>query len=158
MTLVEVVISTLLVGVVLIGATDVLGRVIRGRSDITYTAQGEHLAQQLMTEILNAKYEDNTLPVFGAEPDEVFGIRAVFDDVDDYHMWTSPAPVDIMGQSLPNTTGWQREVTVELFDPNSADLGSIVDLGLKRIIVNVTKNGQLITRQVAIRSDKYTHP
>jgi hypothetical protein len=55
-----------------------------------------------------------------------------------------------------NSTGWQREVTVEWVNPANPALTSLTDLGLKRITVTVKHDGQVVTRLVALRSDKYS--
>jgi hypothetical protein len=55
-----------------------------------------------------------------------------------------------------NSTGWQREVTVEYVDPANPANTSLTDQGLKRITVAVKHNGDVITRLVGLRSDKYT--
>jgi type II secretory pathway pseudopilin PulG len=156
LSLVEVVFATMLVGVVLVGAMDLLGSVIRGRTSTADAAQAEQLAQQLMVEILNTAYQDDTLPLFGPELDETLGLRSTYDDVDDYHNWSPPSLLGLDDNPVVNSTGWQREVTVEWVNPANPALTSLTDLGLKRITVTVKHDGQVVTRLVALRSDKYS--
>ena len=58
LSLIEVIISTMLVGVVLVGAMDCLGAVIRGHMNTSNAGRGPLLAGQLMTEILSQSYEE----------------------------------------------------------------------------------------------------
>jgi len=159
LTLVEVVFATMLVGVVLVGAMDLLGSVIRGRTSTVDAARAEQLAQQLMTEILNTAYQDETTPLFvGPEPDEWMGagVRSSYDDVDDYQNWIPPMLVGLDGDEVVNSTGWQWDATVEWVDPANPALTSLTDQGLKRITVAIKYDGQVVTQLVALRSNKYT--
>ena len=155
LTMVEVVICTVLVGSVLVGAMDLLGNVIRGRTDVSNLAKGRELAQQLMTEILSQAYIDDTLPTFGPEPGEVLAVRSAYDDVDDYHSWMSVMPALPDGTPLANTTNWERDVIVEWVDPNDPATVSVTDQGLKRITITVLYDGDVVARLVGLRSDKY---
>ena len=150
LSLVEVVFSALLVGVVLVGATDLLGSVIRGHSDNSDRAVGQQLALQLMTEILTQNFEDPNSPIFGPEADEQIGDRSSFDDIDDYDQWTSAQAEDAKGVQVLNSSGWVREVTVAyVLDPNNSPYG----YGLKRITVDVLKNGEPVTQVMALESN-----
>jgi hypothetical protein len=149
----------MLVGVVLVGAMDLLGNVIRGRTSTADVARAEQFARQLMVEILNADYKDDTLPLFGTEVDELIGVRSGYDDVDDFHNWSPLSPIGLDGNPLVNSTGWQREVKVENVDPANPGgpaLSNLNDQGVKRITVTVKHDGQEVTWLVALRSDKYT--
>lgn len=159
LSLVEVLVSTMLVGLVLVGAMNCLGGVIRGRMSTSDSGRGEQLARQLLTEILNTEYEDEGgSPVFGPESGESTGSRSGFDDVDDFHNWTAAPPEDRNGNAVFNTSGWQRDVTVALVDPANPATASGTDQGLKRITITVQHSGQVVTELVALRSDKYTIP
>lgn len=153
LSLLEVVVSTMLVGVVLLGATDLLGSVISGRTEISDQAVGELLAQQLMAEILSAHYEDPNAPAFGVESDESAYDRSTFDDVDDYNNWGEEEAADAVGQPLMNTTGWSREVAVDYVDSSDVATAVGTDSGLKRISVEVKRNGETIHQLVTLRSN-----
>ena len=84
-SLVEVVVSSLLVGLVLVGAMDCLGAVIRGRMSTSDSGRGEQFAQELMTEILSQNYQEPVdTPTFGRESSESGGSRPDWDDVDGF--------------------------------------------------------------------------
>ena len=158
-SLVEVAVSSLLVGLVLVGAMDCLGGVIRGHMNTSNAGRGPLLAGQLMTEILSQSYEEPVdPPTFGRESPESGVNRLVWDDVDDYDGWSATPPEYRNGNVIFNASGWQRDVTVELIDPTDPATVSGTDQGLKRITITVQHNGQVVTRLVALRSDKYTIP
>ncbi len=157
LSLIEVVISTLLVGLVLVGAMKCLGGVIRGRVSTSDSARAELLAQQLLTEIMNDAYiDEGGSPLFG--PEESTVNRSAFDDVDDYHLWSANPPEDRNGTALPNLTGWQRDVAVEWVDLANPANTSLTDQSLIRITVTVSRNGTTMATFVSLRSDKYTSP
>jgi Tfp pilus assembly protein PilV len=159
LSLIEVVISTMLVGLVLVGAMQCLGAVIRGRMHTSESGRAQQLAQQLMAEILATEYQEPVEPpVFGPEESESEGSRKYFDDVDDYHRWTATPPQDRNGTALHNRTGWKREVTVEYVNPTNPGTLEATDLGVKRITVTIRLDGNLLSQQVALRSDRYTIP
>ncbi len=158
LSVIEVVISTLLVGLVLVGSMRCLGGALRGQSSTSDSARALLLAQQLSAEIINEAYQDEGTPVFGPETGEVTGDRSLFDDVDDYHLWTAAPPEGRDGTALPNLPGWQRDVTVEYVNPANPGTPEVSDLGVKRITVSIRLNGNLLVQQVVLRSDMYTMP
>jgi Tfp pilus assembly protein PilV len=158
LTLVEVTISTLLVGLVLVGALDSLGAVVRGRLSTADSARGLQLAQQLMSEIMSTEYKDPVSATFGLEADEFTGNRSQFDDVDDFMLWSASPPQDRDGNALPNTANWSRSVVVEYVDSRNPSTVKFFDCGVKRITVTVERNGDTIAQLVGLRSDKYLEP
>ena len=157
--MVEVAVSSLLVGLVLVGAMNCLGAVIRGHMSTGNSGRGEQLAQELMIEILSQSYEEPAdTPLFGRESSESGGSRSDWDDVDDYDGWSASPPEYRDENLIFNASGWQRDVTVELIDPADPATVSGTDQGLKRITITIQYNGQVVTRLVALRSDKYTIP
>ena len=158
-SLIEVSISTLLVGLVLVASMRSLGHVVRSRGSTSVDARALALAEQLISEILDHDYEDTGgSPVFGRESGESGGDRADWDDVDDYDGWSSTPPEDRSGNALPNSTNWQRDVTVEFVDPSDPASVSGSDQGLKRVIVTVRLSGTTLAESTAIRSNEYSVP
>lgn len=157
LTLMEVAISTLLVGLLMVSALKTTGAVFRGRSHIADEADAVGLAQELMSEILAQEFEDpdQDPPVFGPDPGEtaVPNSRQDFDDVDDYNTWSSSPPRH-KGSSTTRSefTGYQRTVAVVHADPDNPTTTSGTDKDLKRITVTVAPPvGQTVTL-VAFRS------
>lgn len=138
-TLIEVTVSTLLVGFILVASLKSVGSTLSARQLTADQSLAATMAHELMTEILAKSYEDAESPVFGKEVGE--GIRNLYDDVDDYHNWSSSPPRGRTGGPIMSLTGWTRSVTVEWVDPASplASVGSEQDL--KKVTITVQRNG-----------------
>lgn len=141
LSLVEISISTLLIGIILVTSLKTVGAVIRQRSSTADDQLGQLLASQLMSEILKHDYEEpGALPVFGRESFESPGIRENYDDVDDYNNWFS-APETRDGVAIDGLSNWRRYVKVEFVALNNPSETSVTDQGVKRISVTVFQDG-----------------
>jgi len=152
-TLIESVMSILIVGAMLVMVINTLGSSVRGRKIRQTQSRAPALASQLMAEILQASYSDLTeTAVFGRETSESGANRGSFDDVDDYHNW-SGTPQNKDGTTLTGMDGWTRSVTVQYVQP--ADLSSVsaTDQGIKLITVTVTDPYGHQSSVAAIRSN-----
>jgi MSHA pilin protein MshD len=140
-TLVEVVISSVVVALMLVAALTTLGTVARDYGMTREYQVGRLLGETLMGEILQQAYVDVNDPSgFGVEAGEGTATRVDFDDVDDYDGWSSNPPEGKDGSGVAGADGWTRSVTVrwaDVLDPGT-DMGS--DSGLKRIEVSVTNS------------------
>jgi type II secretory pathway pseudopilin PulG len=152
-TQVEVVVSSLIVGVVLVGAMQVLGGATRTNRAAANRLEPPGLAHQLMGEILALPYEDPQQPggPIGLETGESNTSRADFDDLDDYHLWNKSSPQYQDGTPVPNSSGWRRQVWVEHFDPATGTTGS-TETGIKSVRIQVTSPGGTSTQIRALRS------
>lgn len=152
-TLLEALVSTFVVSVMLVAALNTLGASKLGAHRMEDSARGVLLAQALMAEILPQSYLDPVdPPQFGLEAGEVAGIRATFDDVDDYHGWSSSPPRNPYGSVIPDRADWGRSVTVQWADPANLVSNAVVDTGIKRITVTVTRGGEQVARLGALRT------
>jgi MSHA pilin protein MshD len=154
LSLVEVVISTLVVGVMLVAALDALGAVFRSQRLNAARLTGPGLARELMGEILSLPYEDPESPggSLGRESGESGGDRADFDDVDDYNSWNDD-PQTKDGVEYPDYTDWEQKVAVNWVSPANLDTFLSGDQGLKKITVVVTDPDGKTTTLVALRSN-----
>ncbi|MEX2316417.1 MAG: type II secretion system protein [Pirellulales bacterium] len=156
LTLIEVVASTMIVGLMSVAALDGLGAATRSAESIGNRAIALGLADDLMAEILPLAYSDpNDTPAFGTEGSEASGPRSGFDDVDDFNGWTQMPPTTRDGVIIPNRADWRRSVLVVRVVPtNLAQATSgTSDQGAKRIRVTVEYRGQLLATQIAVRTD-----
>ena len=115
LSLVEVIVSTLLVGLLLTASLLSVGSAARTTTAATETCDAMYLAQQLLEEISILPYEDpNQTPVFGMESGENSSpaARTQADDIDDFAGWSESPPKDRNGNNLPNYSGWSRTVNV----------------------------------------------
>lgn len=153
-SLVEVTVSTVIVGLIVVGAMQCL-------ATSTLTAQlsadrtlGMLLAEDLMEEILQLDYsEPDDAVEFGTESPEEADLRTEWDDVDDYDDWVASPPVDRNGIALADAS-WQRSVTVSHVDPE--DLTSVQldtdDMGVKVITVTVSRDGVTVAELVSLQT------
>ena len=152
-SLVEAVISTLIVAILMVASLTVLGASRAGQLKIADRARGEQLAVELMNEILQGDYlEPADPPLFGPEGIEIGKGRMYFDDVDDYAGWTESPPQTRGGVPLPDFDGWTRSVAVEWVSANNLTQASTSPTDIKRITVTVQHGNARVARMVALRS------
>jgi Tfp pilus assembly protein PilV len=156
LTLVEVVMSTLIVGVMTVAALNALGAATQSGATAGERAIAYGLADDLMAEILQSAYSDpDETPEFGPEDGEDASTRADFDDVDDFNGWNSLPPESRDGTALADRANWRRRVVVTHVvptNPSQATSGN-ADQGAKRIRVIVEYKGVVIIEQYAVRTD-----
>jgi Tfp pilus assembly protein PilV len=156
-TLIEVVVATVLVGVVLVAALETLGAAARTHRKSATTAEAWTLAERYAAEIMAKPYEDpQGGVVFGTESnDGAVSTRDNLDDVDDYHNWYESPPQTSAGVDQPGYDGWIVEVIVTRC--NSTPSGSTIsdaftDEGLKRVQVRVSDAAGWVTEFEMLRS------
>jgi MSHA pilin protein MshD len=156
-SLMEVTLSTMIVGMLMVASLKSFGQVTSGRNESADDVRAKHLCRQLMAEIMSKAYEEpvNT-PQFGREAGEPASYRTQWDDVDDYNGSNNSAPYDIDGWALDGfSAAWSRAVSVDFVTAADPSVVAGSDEGLKRIKVTVRKNGSIVAEMVALRSDKY---
>jgi Tfp pilus assembly protein PilV len=155
LTLVEVVVSTLIVGLMTVAALNALGGATRSSMSAANRAIALGLADDLMAEILATSYSDpDGAAVFGLETGEA-APRANFDDIDDFNGWNEKPPKDSMGTVMPDRADWRHKVTVLRVVPSNlttATSGS-TDEGAKRICVTIEYQDTVLAEQYAIATD-----
>lgn len=165
--LVEAVICVVIVAVMLVAALQTVAAAAKARSIQVNQCQGPALARQLMAEIRQCRYSEESsatattttsAPVavsalpnpLGPDDGEVVGKdRTLFDDVDDYNGLTeSPRSRDGLSLKLDN---FQWKAAVEYVQPGTPQDVVADDRGVKRITVTVTSPAGT-TQLVALRS------
>jgi prepilin-type N-terminal cleavage/methylation domain-containing protein len=156
LTLIEVVASTLIVGIMAVAALNTLGAATRSADSIGNRAAALGLADELMSEILQTAYSDPSQPpVFGAESGETAGPRSAFDDVDDYNGWNKSPPQYRDGSTIPDRANWSQRVQVTYVQPANPSLATPgnTDQGAKRIKVTIEYKNKALAEQYAIRTN-----
>lgn len=156
-TLAEVVVSTLLVGILMVAALSSVGAAARSWIAASEASDGHALARQLLDEITSQGYEDAVSPVFGPEAGETLavGVRSGLDDVDDYLNWSDSPPKDRSGVAIPGFGGWTRLADVVKLKSDSREVlpDNATDQGLRLVTVTVTSpTGNSVTLS-SFRSD-----
>lgn len=158
-SMIETTVCILIVGITLVAALNTLGASVSGQSKTNDRSVGQLLAQALMSEILQQAYvEPVDTPAFGRESGESASSRANYDDVDDYDGYTESPPQMKDGTILTEYAGWQRTVSVNWASGLDFRANSLIDSGLKRIVVTVSHNGVTAATTTAVRSDSWRRP
>lgn len=151
-TLVEVAVSTLLVGMLVVASLQSVANIGRTWTTTNQLVDGQALAQELIREILAQNYSDPTDPnakTFGPESGEA--TRASFNDIDDYFGWSESPVKNAAGTALTGYTGWTRSVLVQKIDTTGyfAVSNNTSDKGLRAVTVTVTSpTGKTTTAKV----------
>lgn len=137
-SLIEATLSTVVVGVMLAAAMQVLGASVRTRESGREQARATLIARRVLEEIMQKRYVD---------PDSDSGeTRLTFDDVDDYNGWTQSPPTEIDGSTLVGCAGWTVSVVVAYADPLNPAQNGTSSSGVKRIAVTAkTRSGVSVT-------------
>ncbi len=143
----------MIVGVVLVGALNVVGSSAQTNRVAATKLDAPHLGHQLMGEVLALPYEDPEAPGMPIGPDagESTVTRSDFDDLDDYAGWDQTPPQAKDGTPIPNASGWRREVFINYFDPATGGT-TATDTGVKLIRVKVSPPSGSSLELEAIRS------
>ena len=154
LTLVEVVVSTMIVGLMAVAALNSLGAATRSSEWIGNRAVAHGLADELLSEILQTAYaEPSGSSAFGPDGAESAGPRSAFDDVDDYDGWNAAPPQYRNGTAMPDRAEWRQRVEVERVEPTNPTQSSASDEGAKRIRVWIEYHDQVLAEQVAVRTN-----
>jgi prepilin-type N-terminal cleavage/methylation domain-containing protein len=153
-TLVEAMMSILIVGVMFVAALQTLGSSRLSQATIANQRRGYELAQQLLAEMIALPYKEPAGGTTnGPDTGEVNGKRSLFDDIDDYHAWTEQPPALKDGTALTNLADWSRRVTVTWVDPASIDTTRGTESGMKRITVSVSRGLKPVASLTALRAN-----
>ncbi len=156
-SMVEAVISILLIGVLLVAALNTVAASRASQRVMTDREHGIHLAQQLMIEILQMPYMEpgaNT-DSLGLDIGETLADRTKFDDVDDYKNWLRQPPENRDGTVVPGSAGYRRTVGVYWVAPTNLDQLSQTSTGVKTIRVTVFKGNRRVADVTTIRTNAW---
>ncbi len=153
--MVEVVVATLLSGIVIIGSLEVMGGAIKTRTASSQYALGPMLASELLAEVMSKSYEDPEAPgtgsLFGVGKESGESARSTFDDVDDYWNYSESPPLDSNDQEMTQYSGWSRAVSWRYAKTGDTSF-SFFPTGLTKVTVTVTAPDGSVTRRYGIRS------
>jgi MSHA pilin protein MshD len=154
LSLIEVVASTMIVGMMSVAALNSLGAATKSSESIGNRAVALGLADELMAEILQENYEEPTQTVtFGRETGESATVRSTYDDVDDYNGWNQSPPRYRDGTVMPNRTRWRHRVVVTRVSPSDPTQAVFTEQGAKLIWVIIEYDNVAIEEQYAVRTD-----
>jgi len=153
LTLMEVVISSFLVGTVLITSLSTTASWRRYNQQNREREITRRLAEELVSEITSTGFmnPNSTTPgALGREAGELSTSRANWNDVDDYHGMAETIVRDKSGVGVADATGYVRAVTIKAASPIVSAPGYLVNENLasplRSVIVTVTSP----TRQTVV--------
>lgn len=152
-TLVESVMSMLIVSILLVAAVRATGASGLVQYKTAEKTAARLLADGLMSDITALPYEDPIVtPLFGVEAGETSTSKANYDDIDDFNGWTESPPQDKDGNTIPNFSTWSRSVVVERVNSATPSTVAGAETGAKRITVTVKHNNVVVLTRVAVRA------
>ncbi|MEZ6242902.1 MAG: type II secretion system protein [Phycisphaerales bacterium] len=160
-SMMEVVLSIMLVGVVLVASMNTLAGAKAASAQLNERSTGAVLCESMMSEILSQRYADASdgETSFGKRLAEVGdGSRKLFDDVDDYDGWASTPPEERDGSPIAWATGLTRSVTVECVRPSDFSGTSPDGACLKLVRVTVKRKARVVYELEAYASPLWPDP
>lgn len=146
-TLAETVISTLLIGFVIVSTLSIVGPIARSTTVHADKLVAANLANEMAEEVSTKLFIDPfalTPDDIGFDADDSIFLRTNYDDIDDFDGWSSSPPKHSFGGLMSTMTEWTRSVKVVhvlLADPSAE---SATNTGLKKVTVEVSKNGTVL--------------
>lgn len=155
-TLVEVVLSSLVLAFVASGAVRLLVSVVDRRESAVREIRGALLADQMLAEVMSRQFESLLVSPdeeFGPSESEAAGKKwGAFDDCDDFDGWVKTPPVTAEGAKMDGLEDWARRVRVRYV--TTGDLDGVVTgpTDIKQIMVTVKYQGRVVAVRVGCRS------
>lgn len=157
-TLVETVLSLLILGGAFVAALNTIASARGAQGIVTQRQFGLTLAEDLMAEILSKPFYHEGASV-GPEVDEMAAFnRSLFDDMDDFHSWSSSPPVHPDGEKIAGAEGYSRQVEVTYVQLSNPSATSHSDQGVMRITVTVKYGRKVVATLTSFRTDAWQSP
>ncbi|MEM1071879.1 MAG: hypothetical protein AAGB48_10145 [Planctomycetota bacterium] len=165
--MIEVVLSTVVVGIMAVAAMNLTASVARERSVTADRTRAALLAQTLLEEILilpaegedeylnndpNVTSETNQDLTLGGAATAEQPTRDGFESMMSYDGWAATPPTDTAGDAIPGADGLTRRVSVTEVDPRNLDGGETPGTGVFRVHVEVLRGTALLGETVAFRT------
>ena len=154
-TLIELLITIVLVGIVLLALIMSFHESLKSLERQKDLLSASLLSEDLMNEIRSKQYANPQYSTnFGRETGETNRIR--FNDVDDYDNWSETPPKTMEGSNLPNCAGFTRRVivvNVPATNFNSPPLPDYYTNDFKRITVVVSNAAFAVSNMSVVSRD-----
>jgi prepilin-type N-terminal cleavage/methylation domain-containing protein len=142
-TLIEMNLVVIIVGVIALVAGSFSSLLSKAFVEIRVKNRANTLAIAAMEEIRCRKWDElaapSSSPAVGRDAGETAGVKASFDDVDDFDGYAETPPRYMDGAEIPGLAGFSLAVEVKYVDAALAVSAS--PTGLKKVSVTVSKNG-----------------
>jgi MSHA pilin protein MshD len=157
-TIVESVMSVLIVAGVLVASLGTVGAIGRARQVQVERAAAGHLATQVLAEVVQAAFQEpgaSGTPAIGPDSGELS--RGSFDDVDDYDGLDMSPPTLRDGTAMPDYAGWRVRVFVRAVDAVDSLVVTDSATTMKRVRVTVISPTGAKVNLDGIRSSSGAH-
>ncbi|MFP4354908.1 MAG: prepilin-type N-terminal cleavage/methylation domain-containing protein [Phycisphaerae bacterium] len=156
-SLIEALISMILVGGLLVAALNAVGYAKAGQHRLATRRQGRLLAEDLRTEINLQPFQapgtpEGMLATIGPAGHEMGPDRSRFNDADDYDKWSSSPPQLQDGTAIPWAANFTRSVSVKwsyFFSPHTT---TATPTGMKLFQIEVHYYDRLVASIQWVRS------
>ena len=156
-TLIETIISVLIVAGLFVAAVSTLGAARSAESRTAERLHAQALAEDLISEILAQPYDHPTAPALAVADASGDTDRLGYQSLNDYHRWFSSPPRTPDGTPLTGYDDFSREVEITWADPTTL-ASATSDTGVKRITVRVRRGDLLLAERVALRTAAWAEP
>ncbi|MEX0887239.1 MAG: hypothetical protein WD009_12465 [Phycisphaeraceae bacterium] len=156
-TLVETIISALIVAGLFVAALDTLGAARGAESRTAERTQAHALAEALLSEVLSQPFEHDASPALAAADASDDTTRTGYHSVNDYHGWASAPPMEPDGSPIAGYARWRREVDVQWVLPATLEPTN-VDTGAKQVTVRVLRDELLLAELTVVRTAAWPDP
>lgn len=151
-TLAETIVSTLIIGLVLVSTIQIVGPIIRSGTVMADKVVAANLANELSEEIATKVFTSPILVDVESMGPGAGETRSTFDDIDDYQGLNNTPPQLSDGTPLTHLAGWNRLVKVVHVSMADPAVESGTYTGLKRVTVTVSKNGVELASVITLHS------
>ena len=151
-SLAETVISTLLIGFVLVSTLQIVAPITRSGTIQADRLIAADLASELTDEISTKLWTSPILDDPESMGPDAGETRPTYDDIDDYHGWSASPPKFSIGSSYTHLTGWKRSAKVTHATIDNPSVDSAKATGLKRVVVTVSKNNVVLAQVTSLHS------
>lgn len=153
-SLLETVISTVLVSTLLVVSMSTLANVVYVRNVDNYVLQANSLARSLLAEASSKCFVDpeDASSNLGTNSGEAGLTRQNWNDFDDYHGLNMNTIVDAEGNTIADTAGWSANASVAYTDPNNTNISTGTESDLKKLTLTLTAPNGISHTFQALRS------
>jgi prepilin-type N-terminal cleavage/methylation domain-containing protein len=149
-TLVETIISIVLVSVLLVAALTAAGASARFRQSTTSRDFASLLASDLAEEMAGKLYGSTGGGTISTTA--LTGNRSATTNIDQYHGLTESPPVTWAGTAVSGATGWTRSAEVTRVLAKSPDTATTDETGVKRVTITVSKGSTVYAKVRFLRT------
>ncbi len=150
---VEVVVSTIIVGVLMVASFSTIAASRRSQMSESNEVRGLAIAEALMAEITQLPMREPSCDCgFGIEAGEAGSNRSNYDDVDDYQNLVDSPPKSRSGTACVGYTDLSRSVAIDMVATTDWSATSATYVGVYRITVKVLRGTQEVCRLVGYRT------